>query len=241
MGRFTTRDPIGYAGGNNVYAYCGNDPVNCLDPSGLNPAWQQYWWDRGVRDLKEGRHGQGPTEEDWLNLKVHLTIAVGGTGILLLGRAVAIAYYAPGGAETLTTVTAVTGNAVLGPAAGPAGALEVGPATVAGAPRKWLSARGELTTGKYTVDAPAMLPHTSGKSADIARGKSQFLFNIDAESLVLDAAHYADKHNLWVGHKAKVPVSTNVGVLGTTGELTQYVNVYRTSRGRVHGAPGNAP
>ncbi|MEW6278500.1 MAG: RHS repeat-associated core domain-containing protein, partial [Candidatus Eremiobacterota bacterium] len=37
MGRFTTRDPIGYAGGNNVYAYVGNNPINGADPSGLQP------------------------------------------------------------------------------------------------------------------------------------------------------------------------------------------------------------
>ena len=35
VGRFLTPDPIGFAGGLNLYAYCGNDPVNNVDPSGL--------------------------------------------------------------------------------------------------------------------------------------------------------------------------------------------------------------
>jgi len=36
MGRFLTKDPIGLAGGHtNLYLYCGNDPVNCVDPMGL--------------------------------------------------------------------------------------------------------------------------------------------------------------------------------------------------------------
>jgi RHS repeat-associated protein len=35
-GRFTTRDPIGFAGGStNLYAYAGSDPVNGNDPLGL--------------------------------------------------------------------------------------------------------------------------------------------------------------------------------------------------------------
>jgi len=35
VGRFINPDPIGFAGGMNLYAYCG-DPVNAVDPSGLD-------------------------------------------------------------------------------------------------------------------------------------------------------------------------------------------------------------
>ena len=35
LARWLTRDPLGYEGGINVYAYCENDPVNGIDPSGL--------------------------------------------------------------------------------------------------------------------------------------------------------------------------------------------------------------
>jgi RHS repeat-associated protein len=34
-GRFITRDPIGYDGGINLYGYVGNNPVDNIDPSGL--------------------------------------------------------------------------------------------------------------------------------------------------------------------------------------------------------------
>ncbi len=34
VGRWTCKDPIGLGDGPNVYAYCGNDPVNYIDPNG---------------------------------------------------------------------------------------------------------------------------------------------------------------------------------------------------------------
>ena len=34
VGRFTTQDPIGLKGDSNLYAYCANNPVNFIDPSG---------------------------------------------------------------------------------------------------------------------------------------------------------------------------------------------------------------
>jgi len=40
IGRFMQTDPVGYDDGINWYAYCGNNPVGRIDPSGLDDYWQ---------------------------------------------------------------------------------------------------------------------------------------------------------------------------------------------------------
>ena len=41
LGRFLQPDPVGVAGGVNLYAYVGNDPLNQRDPSGLRTVYGQ--------------------------------------------------------------------------------------------------------------------------------------------------------------------------------------------------------
>ena len=44
VSRFLTRDPIGSAGGMNLYRYADNNPVNFMDPLGLDPGyWDGFW------------------------------------------------------------------------------------------------------------------------------------------------------------------------------------------------------
>lgn len=44
IGRWTSKDPILFGGGDtNLYRYVGNDPVNFIDPSGLEKLYIIYW------------------------------------------------------------------------------------------------------------------------------------------------------------------------------------------------------
>ncbi|MBX3445015.1 MAG: hypothetical protein KF774_21625 [Planctomyces sp.] len=61
-GRFLNRDPIGYWGGDNLYAYVGGRPLNDVDPSGLSP-----WIDASSDEYAEfmeatwlAAYGNGP-------------------------------------------------------------------------------------------------------------------------------------------------------------------------------------
>jgi hypothetical protein len=107
------------------------------------------------------------------------------------------------------------------------------------APDVFLNRHGQVTNGTYTLDESGMAPHMTGSGSS---GKSQFLSGVDADSATLDAAAYADKNGLWSGNSAKVYVKNGpVGIVGRTGQLTNWINIYRTNTGFVHGAPGNTP
>jgi len=112
------------------------------------------------------------------------------------------------------------------------------------APEAYLNRHGQLTNGTYTLNEPDMAPHMP-MTAVAGSGKSVFLSTVNADQAVLDAAAFADANNLWTGANnatAKVYVLNGpIGVLGRTGELTNWINLYRTDTLFLHGSPGNAP
>jgi RHS repeat-associated protein len=58
LGRWMTQDPIGYAGGLNLYEYVGNNPVSWIDPKGLTLVVQgnlsEYWQAIGYMNRDSG-------------------------------------------------------------------------------------------------------------------------------------------------------------------------------------------
>ena len=59
LGRWLTRDPLGYEGGLNLYEYCGNDPVNHVDQTGLLAVGQWEGFGGYLGELKEICIGEG--------------------------------------------------------------------------------------------------------------------------------------------------------------------------------------
>ena len=103
------------------------------------------------------------------------------------------------------------------------------------APKIFVNKQGLLTNGAYTLDQPGMAPHLTG---NLASGKSQSFYRLNVQQLTLDAAAYADKAGLWIGNKAKVKFDGPIGVHAGTGKPTSVLNLYRSSTGHVHSAPG---
>ena len=52
LGRFLSRDPIGYKGGVNLYEYVNDMPVGYIDPFGLEPTATPGQTDQAVADCK---------------------------------------------------------------------------------------------------------------------------------------------------------------------------------------------
>ena len=107
-GRFTQEDPIGLAGGMNLYGFAGGDPVNFSDPFGLWPEW--------VKNFAAGMHAVTSVEGGscsgfackvgaWAGLASMLT--VGGSAERVAGRVLAEeALVVRGGTNTAERIAA---------------------------------------------------------------------------------------------------------------------------------------
>ena len=54
LGRFLTKDPLGFAGGENLYQYVSNNPLSWIDPLGLcSSVVSDYFWENIYKELTE--------------------------------------------------------------------------------------------------------------------------------------------------------------------------------------------
>jgi len=75
IGRWTTRDPLGEAGGMNLYAFVGNNPVNWVDPWGEAALEATLGWIGGDVVVPE------PTDLAWPKW-VGYALAIGGAAAI---------------------------------------------------------------------------------------------------------------------------------------------------------------
>ena len=107
LGRFLSRDPIGFAGGMNLYSYAGNSPAAVTDhtglesddPWGVNARAEAY---RRVHQMREA--GIDPLDFDQSNLGLRPTRDIA-SDALLLTAIVAIGTEAAAGAAFYRAVT----------------------------------------------------------------------------------------------------------------------------------------
>ena len=114
MGPLTQQDPIGIAGGLNVYGFANGDPINFSDPFGLGPcenmdAYEMEECLKEQEELEDEDDGGDPSclvMSGIAALNVFADIAtLAGVGLMV--KAGAFAYYGAGTAATLASDAAM--------------------------------------------------------------------------------------------------------------------------------------
>jgi len=81
-GRFLSEDPLGVAGGSNIYGYAGSDPINNTDPTGLVcwKLWKFVEGEDGRSGWAEVLHCEDIGGGDWETVRDYLNSGAAGAG-----------------------------------------------------------------------------------------------------------------------------------------------------------------
>ncbi len=77
--RFLSEDPSGFSGGGNLYAYCGGEPINLMDPFGLGPQSTSMWSGVGAAALDGGARYANALTSGVINAPQNLANTLGAT------------------------------------------------------------------------------------------------------------------------------------------------------------------
>jgi hypothetical protein len=102
LGRFLQTDPIYYADQMNMYAYVGNDPVNKIDPTGMNTL-SPFTMSQVDANMREIRKTMDPAE---FNMR-YTKMSIGSMAMLASGGSLAFA------AGALTFADGAVGGSVV--------------------------------------------------------------------------------------------------------------------------------
>ncbi|MFN9027506.1 MAG: RHS repeat-associated core domain-containing protein, partial [Akkermansiaceae bacterium] len=74
-GRWLSADPIGEAGGMNLYAYCYGNPLDLYDPNGMWPEWapgsDSYSWGEYFGDVGDVYAGEAKGAAEHLSFGLY--------------------------------------------------------------------------------------------------------------------------------------------------------------------------
>jgi RHS repeat-associated protein len=75
IGRFVSRDPIGYADGMSLYQYVRSDPVGYVDPTGTTGA-ERSMWRNMIKDIEDS-DDEDSSDLETMSMLEHLIVANG--------------------------------------------------------------------------------------------------------------------------------------------------------------------
>lgn len=146
-GRWLSKDPIGIAGGLNQYAFCGNNPVNFMDPFGLFTRAELV----AIRDSQLAAHGAALQDANAAQTELSKI------GYAKAGSTTALSTSAAGSAGALV----LTGIPALGIAGAGTSTAAVGGGTALAVPTTTLGGTATIATGTV-IPNPVL---TSGATA----------------------------------------------------------------------------